>query len=153
MAKEKTNLVIVESPAKARTIEKYLGPDFHVVASMGHLRDLPKSTMGVDIENGFEPEYQPVKARADVIAELKKLAASANIVFLATDPDREGEAISWHLKELLSLPDDKTRRVTFNEITKKVVQESIAAPRAFRRARAVCCDPHGHRQGTGYPRF
>lgn len=129
MAKTKTNLVIVESPAKARTIEKYLGPDYHVVASMGHLRDLPKSTMGVDIENGFEPDYQPVKARADVIEELQKHAKTAKTVYLATDPDREGEAISWHLKELLELPDEKTRRVTFNEITNKVVNESIAAPR------------------------
>ncbi|MBP8640656.1 MAG: type I DNA topoisomerase [Oscillospiraceae bacterium] len=129
MAKSKTDLVIVESPAKARTIEKYLGPNYHVVASMGHLRDLPKSTMGVDIENGFEPDYQPVKAREDVIAELKKRAVDAEIVYLATDPDREGEAISWHLKELLNLPDEKAKRVTFNEITKKVVTESIAAPR------------------------
>jgi len=129
MAKSKTDLVIVESPAKARTIEKYLGPNFHVVASMGHLRDLPKSTMGVDIENGFEPDYQPVKTREDVIADLKKRALAADIVYLATDPDREGEAISWHLKELLELPDEKAKRVTFNEITKKVVTESILAPR------------------------
>lgn len=129
MAKSKTDLVIVESPAKARTIEKYLGPNYHVVASMGHLRDLPKSTMGVDIENGFEPDYQPVKAREDVIADLKKRAQSADIVYLATDPDREGEAISWHLKELLQLTDEKAKRVTFNEITKKVVSESIQAPR------------------------
>lgn len=129
MPKSKTDLVIVESPAKARTIEKYLGSKYHVVASMGHLRDLPKSTMGVDIENGFEPDYQPVKARKDVIEELKKLSKSADTVYLATDPDREGEAISWHLKELLNLPDEKAKRVTFNEITKKVVSESIASPR------------------------
>lgn len=129
MAKTKTDLVIVESPAKARTIEKYLGPNYHVVASMGHLRDLPKSTMGVDIEHGFEPDYQPVKAREEVIADLKKRAMAADIVYLATDPDREGEAISWHLKELLELPDEKAKRVTFNEITKKVVSESIMAPR------------------------
>ncbi len=129
MAKTKKDLVIVESPAKARTIEKYLGPQYHVVASMGHLRDLPKSTMGVDIENGFTPDYQPVKAREDVIEELQKLSKDSGIVYLATDPDREGEAISWHLKELLDLPDDKAKRVTFNEITKKVVTESIAAPR------------------------
>ncbi|NLH00389.1 MAG: type I DNA topoisomerase, partial [Clostridiales bacterium] len=129
MPKSKTDLVIVESPAKARTIEKYLGSKYHVVASMGHLRDLPKSTMGVDIENGFEPDYQPVKARKDVIEELKKLSKSADTVYLATDPAREGEAISWHLKELLNLPDEKAKRVTFNEITKKVVSESIASPR------------------------
>ncbi len=131
MAKSKMDLVIVESPAKARTIEKYLGSNYHVVASMGHLRDLPKSTMGVDIENGFEPDYQPVKGREDVIEDLQKKAKSANIVYLATDPDREGEAISWHLKEMLQLNDEKARRVTFNEITKKVVNESIASPRSI----------------------
>jgi len=129
MAKARTNLVIVESPAKAKTIEKYLGSDFKVTASMGHLRDLPKSTMGVDIEGDFEPDYRPVKGREDVIEDLRKKAASAGIVYLATDPDREGEAISWHLKELLELSDDRARRVTFNEITKKVVNESIANPR------------------------
>ena len=125
----KSNLVIVESPAKARTIEKYLGSNYQVVASMGHLRDLPKSTMGVDIDGDFTPQYLPVKDRADVIADLKKRAKSAGTVYLATDPDREGEAISWHLKELLNLPDDKAKRVTFNEITKKVVTESIQHPR------------------------
>lgn len=129
MAKAKTDLVIVESPAKARTIEKYLGNHYQVVASMGHLRDLPKSTMGVDIDGDFTPQYLPVKDRADVIADLKKRAKSADTVYLATDPDREGEAISWHLKELLDLPDDKAKRVTFNEITKKVVTESIQHPR------------------------
>lgn len=129
MAKSKTALVIVESPAKARTIEKYLGKDYKVVASMGHLRDLPKSTMGVDIEHGFEPQYIPVKGKEDVIADLRERAANASMVYLATDPDREGEAIAWHLKELLGLPDGKACRVTFNEITKRVVTESIAAPR------------------------
>ena len=129
MAKAKTALVIVESPAKARTIEKYLGSDYKVVASMGHLRDLPKSTMGVDIEHGFEPQYIPVKGKEDVIADLKERSQKAAMVYLATDPDREGEAIAWHLKELLALPDDKACRVTFNEITKRVVTESIAAPR------------------------
>ncbi len=129
MAKAKSDLVIVESPAKARTIEKYLGGGYKVVASMGHLRDLPKNTMGVDLEHDFEPDYQPVKGREDVIDALRKEAKKAQTVYLATDPDREGEAISWHLKELLALSDEKARRVTFNEITKKVVQESIAAPR------------------------
>lgn len=129
MPAAKKNLVIVESPAKARTIEKYLGKDYKVVASMGHLRDLPKSTLGIDIENNFEPKYIPVKDHKDVIDELKKQSKSAKMVYLATDPDREGEAISWHLKELLKLDDDKARRVTFNEITKKVVQESIENPR------------------------
>ena len=129
MAKAKTDLVIVESPAKARTIEKYLGTNYKVVASMGHLRDLPKSKLGVDIEAGFEPQYIPVKGREDVIADLKKRSKSANTVYLATDPDREGEAMSWHLKELLNLPDEKAKRVTFNEITRRVVTESIQAPR------------------------
>ena len=129
MAKAKSELVIVESPAKARTIEKYLGGDYKVVASMGHLRDLPKNTLGVDVDHDFRPDYQPVKGREDVIEDLRKSAKKANMVYLATDPDREGEAISWHLKELLDLPDEKARRVTFNEITKKVVQDSIQAPR------------------------
>lgn len=131
MAKAKTNLVIVESPAKAKTIGKYLGSDFKVTASMGHLRDLPKSTLGVDIENGFQPDYQPVKGREETINQLKMAARSSDKVYLATDPDREGEAISWHLKELLGLQDDKALRVTFNEITKKVVRESIEHPRAI----------------------
>ena len=130
MAKAK-DLVIVESPAKAKTIEKYLGGDYKVKASMGHLRDLPKSKMGVDIEHGFEPQYIPVRDKKELIAELKKDAKAAKTVYLATDPDREGEAISWHLKELLDLPEEKARRVTFNEITKKVVTESIRHPRAI----------------------
>ncbi|MCQ2558133.1 MAG: type I DNA topoisomerase [Oscillospiraceae bacterium] len=128
MAKAK-NLVIVESPSKAKTIEKYLGSDYKVKASMGHLRDLPKSQMGVDVENNFEPKYIPVKDKHELIAELKKDAKSASLIYLATDPDREGEAISWHLKELLQIPDEKALRVTFNEITKKVVTESIQNPR------------------------
>ena len=124
-----SNLVIVESPSKAKTIGRYLGPDYVVKASMGHLRDLPKSKMGVDLEHDFTPQYIPVRGKEALIKELKADAAKAQTVYLATDPDREGEAISWHLKELLGLPDDKARRVTFNEITKKVVQESIQHPR------------------------
>ncbi len=127
----KTDLVIVESPSKAKTIGKYLGPGYEVKASMGHVRDLPKSKLGVDIEGGFAPDYQPIKGKEDVIGDLKKAAKKSGRVYLATDPDREGEAISWHLKELLGIPDDKTYRVTFNEITKKVVNDSIAAPRAI----------------------
>ena len=123
-----SNLVIVESPSKAKTIGKYLGPDYTVKASMGHLRDLPKSTMGVDFED-FEPHYIPVKGKEELIRELKTAAAQVDTVYLATDPDREGEAISWHLKELLGLPDEKAHRVTFNEITQKVVTESIRNPR------------------------
>ncbi len=125
----KNDLVIVESPAKAKTIEKYLGSGYKVVASMGHLRDLPKSKLGVDIENGFEPNYIPVPGREDVINDLKKRAKAARTVYLATDPDREGEAISGHLMELLELDPAKARRVTFNEITKNVVLSSIASPR------------------------
>ena len=125
------DLVIVESPAKAKTIEKYLGGSYKVEASMGHLRDLPKSKMGVDIENGFEPQYIPVRDKTELINQLKKDAKNAGTVYLATDPDREGEAISWHLKELLGLSDEKARRVTFNEITKKVVTESIQHPRSI----------------------
>jgi len=128
---EKSKLVIVESPSKAKTIGRYLGAGYIVKASMGHLRDLPKSTMGVDIENGFTPEYIPMDSKAEIISELRKAAKSAEAVYLATDPDREGEAISWHLKELLNLPDEKAYRVTFNEITQKVVQQSIANPRAI----------------------
>ena len=126
-----SNLVIVESPSKAKTIGKYLGPEYIVKASMGHLRDLPKSTMGVDIEGGFVPEYLPLENKTEVIEDLRKTAAKADTVYLATDPDREGEAISWHLKELLELPEEKTCRVTFNEITQRVVKESIANPRAI----------------------
>ena len=123
------NLVIVESPSKAKTIGKYLGDDYVVKASMGHLRDLPKSTMGVDLEHDFTPHYIPVRGKEALIKELKTDAEKAKTVYLATDPDREGEAISWHLKELLNLPDGKAQRVTFNEITQKVVKESIRHPR------------------------
>ena len=123
------NLVIVESPSKAKTIGKYLGPEYTVKASMGHLRDLPKSTMGVDFENGFKPDYRPITGKKEIIDDLKSTAAKVDAVYLATDPAREGEAISWHLKELLGLPDEKAHRVTFNEITQRVVKESIQNPR------------------------
>lgn len=133
MSKQNPDLVIVESPSKAKTIGKYLGPDYLVKACMGHLRDLPKSTMGVDIENDFKPEYIPMKEKSDLIKELKKAADRADVVYLATDPDREGEAISWHIQELLNLPEEKIRRVTFNEITKNVVANAIAHPRRIDR--------------------
>ena len=113
------NLVIVESPAKAKTIGKYLGPDYEVRASMGHLRDLPKSKLGVDVEHDFEPNYRPIRGKEELINELKKLSKASDTVYLATDPDREGEAISWHLKNLLDLSDEKAKRVTFNEITRQ----------------------------------
>ena len=122
------NLVIVESPAKAKTIGKYLGPGFEVKASMGHIRDLPKSKLGVDVST-FEPDYENIKDKADVIRDLRKSAKASDRVYLATDPDREGEAISWHLQSVLGVPKEKTCRVTFNEITQKVVRDSIANPR------------------------
>lgn len=131
MATGKKDLVIVESPAKARTIGKYLGNKYRVTASMGHLRDLPKSKLGVDIENDFEPVYIPVKGREDIIQGLRDDVEDSGKVYLAMDPDREGEAIAWHLKELLELPDDRTYRVTFNEISKDVVNDSIEHPRAI----------------------
>ena len=124
-----SNLVIVESPSKAKTIGKYLGNDYVVKASMGHLRDLPKSTMGVDLEHDFQPEYIPVPGKEKLIDELRSAARHADTVYLATDPDREGEAIAWHLTELLELPLDKTHRVTFNAITQKTVTSSIQQPR------------------------
>jgi DNA topoisomerase-1 len=130
-ARKKKNLVIVESPAKAKTINKYLGPDFEVVASKGHVRDLPKSRFGIDIEAGWIPSYRPLKDRREVLASLKKHAASAGTVYLAPDPDREGEAIAWHLKESLGLADERTRRVTFNEITKGAVQKAFTSAGAI----------------------
>ena len=131
MPKAKTNLVIVESPSKAKTIGKYLGSNYQVKACMGHLRDLPKSTMGVDLEHNFEPVYLPVKGKEDIISDLKKSAKNSDRIFLATDPDREGEAISWHLQALLEIPEEKVNRVTFNEITRGVVTKAIEAPRAI----------------------
>ena len=125
------NLVIVESPAKAKTIGKYLGKDYKVMACMGHLRDLPKSKLGVDIEHGFEPQYVPMTGKESIISDLKTAAKGSQDIFLATDPDREGEAISWHLKFLLDLPDENAHRVTFNEITKRVVSSSIQSPRSI----------------------
>ena len=122
-------LIIVESPAKANTIKKFLGGNTKVIASMGHIRDLPKSKMGVDIENNFEPEYINIRGKASLIKELKKEAKNAKKVFLATDPDREGEAIAWHLAHILEIPEDTVCRVTFNEITKEAVQKAIKNPR------------------------
>ena len=122
-------LIIVESPAKANTIKKFLGANTKVVASMGHIRDLPKSKLGVDIEHDFEPEYINIRGKGDLIKSLKKEAKNADIVYLATDPDREGEAIAWHLAKILEIPEDSVCRVTFNEITKEAVKESIKKPR------------------------
>jgi DNA topoisomerase-1 len=125
------NLVIVESPAKAKTIEGYLGKDFKVASSMGHIRDLPKGKGAIDIENGFEPTYEVSPDKKDVIKNLKSLAKDAEMVYLASDEDREGEAISWHLKEVLDLNDKKTRRIVFTEITKKAILNAIQNPRGI----------------------
>ncbi len=122
-------LIIVESPAKANTIKKFLGGSTKVVASMGHIRDLPKSKMGIDIEHDFEPEYINIRGKGDLIKSLKKEAASSKKVYLATDPDREGEAIAWHLAHILGIDETADVRVTFNEITKGAVQEAIKTPR------------------------
>lgn len=122
-------LIIVESPAKANTIKKFLGGNVKVMASMGHIRDLPKSKMAVDIENDFEPEYINIRGKGDLIKSLKKEAKSAKQVYLASDPDREGEAIAWHLSHILEIPENSNCRVTFNEITKETVKESIKKPR------------------------
>lgn len=119
------NLVIVESPAKAKTIQKFLGKSYKVVASNGHVRDLPKSTMGIDIENDFEPKYITIRGKGDILAQLRKEVKKADKVYLATDPDREGEAISWHLYHALKLENKKCSRITFNEITKDAVKKSI----------------------------
>ena len=122
-------LIIVESPAKATTIKKFLGTNVKVIASKGHLRDLPKSRLGVDIENDFEPEYINVRGKGDLIKELKREALASDEIYLATDPDREGEAIAWHLSKLLGIDENKECRVTFNEITKETVKKSMEKPR------------------------
>ncbi len=122
-------LVIVESPAKVKTIKKFLGPNYEVMASMGHVRDLPKSQIGVSPENDFDPKYITIRGKGDLIASLKKEAKKAEKIYLATDPDREGEAISWHLTYALKLEDKKVYRITFNEITKNAVKESLKHPR------------------------
>ena len=121
-------LVIVESPAKAKTINKYLGRDFKVIASMGHVRDLPKSKLGVDVDADFAPEYVVLPDRQKVIKELKEAAKAAEEIYVATDPDREGEAIGWHLTEELGGARKKVHRLMFNEITKKAILEAIKKP-------------------------
>ena len=122
-------LIIVESPAKANTIKKFLGGNAKVIASMGHIRDLPKSKLGVDVDKNFEPEYINIRGKGNLISTLKKEAKDAKKIYLATDPDREGEAIAWHLAYILGIPKDSICRVTFNEITKETVQDSIKHPR------------------------
>ncbi len=125
------NLVIVESPAKAKTIEGYLGKDFTVTSSMGHIRDLPKGGGAIDVENDFEPTYEISPDKKDIISKLKKLSQEAQMVYLASDEDREGEAISWHLKEALDLQDSKIRRIVFTEITKKAILNALENPRGI----------------------
>ncbi|UXR29462.1 type I DNA topoisomerase [Staphylococcus simulans] len=125
------NLVIVESPAKAKTIEKYLGKRYKVIASMGHVRDLPRSQMGVDVEDDFEPKYITIRGKGPVVQELKRYAKKAKKIFLASDPDREGEAIAWHLANILKLDEHAKNRVVFNEITKDAVKESFKTPRSI----------------------
>lgn len=130
-AKPKKKLVIVESPSKAKTIGKFLGRSYKVVASLGHVRDLPKSRMGVDIKNDYQPDYISIRGKGDVIKELRKDAKNAKAVYLASDPDREGEAIAWHVSNILKLDDSEKNRVTFNEITKDAVKEAFNEPRTI----------------------
>src|SRR5262247_2748165 len=124
-------LVIVESPAKAKTINKYLGRDYKVIASMGHVRDLPKSKLGVEVEDKFEPEYVVIPARQKVVKELKDAAEDVSDIYVATDPDREGEAIGWHLAEELGGKKKKVHRLMFNEITKKAILEAFKHPKVI----------------------
>lgn len=128
-------LVVVESPAKAKTIEKFLGKNYLVKASMGHLRDLPKSQFGVDIEHGFEPKYINIRGKGELIKSLKEAAKNADTVYLATDPDREGEAIAWHLAHILNIPEQTTCRIEFNEITKPAIQQAVKKPRPINMPR------------------
>ena len=126
-----SDLVIVESPAKAKTIKKYLGSGYEVVASMGHVRDLPKSRLSVDIKKNFAPKYEIIKGKEKLVDDLKSAAEKSEHIYLATDPDREGEAISWHLAYILGLPTDETNRVEFNEITKSGVTNGMSNPRSI----------------------
>ncbi len=123
-----SKLVILESPGKVKTVQKYLGKDYVVMASMGHVRDLPKSKIGIDIEHGFKPDYKVMSDKKQLIAELKKAANDSDYVYIATDPDREGEAIAWHLATLLDLKNEKNNRVSFNEITKSGVEAGMKNP-------------------------
>ena len=124
-------LVIVESPSKAKTIGKYLGRTYKVVASLGHVRDLPKSRMGVDIDHDYQPDYISIRGKGDVIKELRKDAKAAKAIYLASDPDREGEAIAWHVANLLKMDPTEKNRVTFHEITKDAVKEAFKEPRTI----------------------
>ena len=125
------NLLIVESPAKAKTIKKFLGANYEVLASNGHVRDIPKSRMGIDVEHDYEPRYITIRGKGDILAKLRKEVKKAEKVYLATDPDREGEAISWHLAEALKIPEEEVKRITFNEITKNAIRNSIKEARGI----------------------
>src|SRR5439155_14828110 len=129
----RNTLVVVESPAKAKTIKKYLGSGYTVKASVGHVMDLPKSKIGVDVEDGFKPVYEVIESKKKVVAELKIAAKSASMLLLATDPDREGEAIAWHVYEQLKRQKIPAHRILFNEITKKAIQEAIEKPLELNR--------------------
>ena len=131
MATAKHKLIIVESPAKARTISRFLGRGYKVEASQGHVCDLPKSQIGVDTENDFEPKYITIRGRGDILARIRKEAKNASKIYLATDPDRAGEAISWHLANVLGIPEDKACRIEFHEVTKKAVQQAVNSPRTI----------------------
>src|SRR3989344_8798454 len=125
------NLVIVESPTKAKTIAKFLGQDYKIESSFGHIRDLPKSKLGIDVENNFEPQYViPLKAKKQAAA-LKKMAEKAEQIYFATDEDREGEAISWHLAEIFKTPKSKVKRIVFHEITEEAIKEALKNPRGI----------------------
>ncbi len=124
-----STLVIVESPSKAKTINKYLGNDYVISSSVGHIIDLPKSRLAIDVDNDFKPEYITIRGKAKILNELKKKASDVNQVLLATDPDREGEAISWHLSNALSAKNDNIKRIEFNEITEDAIKEAIDHPR------------------------
>ena len=125
------NLVIVESPAKAKTIEKFLGNDFKVASSFGHIADLPSKELGVDVDGDFSPKYEVTKEKKSVVKNLKDLAKKAETVWLASDEDREGEAIAWHLAETLKLDHSKTKRIVFHEITKTAIEKAVKTPRAI----------------------
>lgn len=131
-------LVIVESPAKVKTIKKFLGKNYEVMASNGHVRDLPKSSLGIDVDGDFEPKYITIRGKGEILAKLRKEAKKADKIYLATDPDREGEAISWHLLHALKLEGKDVSRISFNEITKNAVKESLKHPRKIRYGSCRC---------------
>ena len=129
------NLIIVESPAKAKTIKKYLGPDFRIMASVGHIKDLPVSKLGVDVDNDFSPEYVTIKGKGKILKALKEAGMESEAIYLAPDPDREGEAIAWHIAQELKKRKGKIFRVLFNELTEKAIREAIASPQGLNRDR------------------